>query len=210
MDRGGHRPFEDLPYDHQKTLLALFKQYGVSFYFAGHGHSYTRFDAAAWGDGAVHVMAGGAGNEETEFPADQFDTENDTQKKVEKQRESRGKGLGPCEFWCARIGGTTLAAPATPAAGSPPATPPPNEGAPEREAQASAAKPRASEADSCGNGNDPLNNPCRHCSPPGVGPPAAATDKLALGVLTATTTSLEWRLLRAPDGAVLDTVTLTR
>ena len=36
---GGHRPFEDLPTAHANELLALFKQYGVAMYFAGHGHS---------------------------------------------------------------------------------------------------------------------------------------------------------------------------
>ena len=49
-------------------LVALFAQYGVSFYFAGHGHTYNRMDATAWGDGAIHIMAGAAGCDETPFP----------------------------------------------------------------------------------------------------------------------------------------------
>lgn len=60
----GHRPFEDLPTDHAANLTALFKEHGVAFYFAGHGHSYLRQQQSSWGDGAVHVMVGGAGCDE--------------------------------------------------------------------------------------------------------------------------------------------------
>lgn len=69
---GGHRPFEDLPAAHASALAALFKSAGVAFYFAGHGHSYTRFDPSAWDSGAVHVMVGGAGCDEMPFPSDQW------------------------------------------------------------------------------------------------------------------------------------------
>lgn len=64
----GHRPFEDLPDDHSETLLSLFKAAQVDLYLAGHGHSYTRYDSAAWGDGVVHIMAGGAGCDEMGWP----------------------------------------------------------------------------------------------------------------------------------------------
>jgi len=69
---GGHRPFEDLPAAHATALAALFNASGVDFYFAGHGHSYTRLDPAAWGSGAVHIMVGGSGCDEMPFPADQW------------------------------------------------------------------------------------------------------------------------------------------
>lgn len=67
----GHRPFDDLPAAHAANLTALFKQHGVSFYFAGHGHSYLRASTDTWGDGTVHVMVGGAGCDEMPYPADQ-------------------------------------------------------------------------------------------------------------------------------------------
>ena len=35
---GGHRPFEDLDNANAQEVAALFKKYGVAFYFAGHGH----------------------------------------------------------------------------------------------------------------------------------------------------------------------------
>ena len=40
--------------------------------------------------------------------------------------------------------------------------------------------------------------------------PAFATDKLSAGVLEASTTTLTWRLLRAPDGLVLDSIALSK
>jgi hypothetical protein len=52
-------------------------------------------------------------------------------------------------------------------------------------------------------------DPCRHCSPAGLSP-AFATDKLSAGVLEASTTTLTWRLLRAPDGLVLDSIALSK
>ena len=62
---------EDLPEAHRNQLLSLFKEHGVAFYFAGHGHTYNRADNASWDDGStVHIMVGGAGNDETPFPAD--------------------------------------------------------------------------------------------------------------------------------------------
>lgn len=69
----GHRPFEDLPAAHAAQLVDLFARYKVAFYFCGHGHTYNRHLASDWGDGAVHIMSGGAGNDETPFPPDQFD-----------------------------------------------------------------------------------------------------------------------------------------
>ena len=65
---GGHRPTEDFS---SAAVIALFKKYAVDAYFFGHGHSYARYDAAAYGDGTVHVMVGGAGCEEMPYPSDQ-------------------------------------------------------------------------------------------------------------------------------------------
>lgn len=53
----GHRPFEDLPTPHMEALAALFLKAGVSMYFCGHGHTYIRYPPAAFGAGAVQVMA---------------------------------------------------------------------------------------------------------------------------------------------------------
>ena len=64
----GHRPFEDLPSDHAQTLVSLFTAAKVDVYFAGHGHSYARYDVSAWGDSTVHIMAGGAGCDEMGWP----------------------------------------------------------------------------------------------------------------------------------------------
>jgi hypothetical protein len=71
---GGHRPFEDLPADHAAALSALFNTAQLDFYFAGHGHTYSRYDASAWNDGAVHIMTGGSGSDETPWPKDQLVT----------------------------------------------------------------------------------------------------------------------------------------
>ena len=65
---GGHRPFEDF---NSAAVQALFAKYGVAMYFAGHTHSYLRFDASAYGDGTAHVTVGGAGCEEMAVPKDQ-------------------------------------------------------------------------------------------------------------------------------------------
>lgn len=53
---------------------------------------------------------------------------------------------------------------------------------------------------------NPSNDPCRYCA----NNPIYATDLMAIGVLDASPTSLSWRLLRAPDGLVLDTVTISK
>ena len=62
-------------------------------------------------------------------------------------------------------------------------------------------------------------DPCRHCgeapgyeageAPSGF-TSAFATDKLSIGVLAASEIELTWQLLRAPDGLVLDSVTVTK
>jgi len=74
---GGHRPFEDMDADNRAALTTLFSTYGVAMYFAGHGHSYSRYDPTAWGTGAVHIMVGGAGCDEMPYPPDQFNVSSD-------------------------------------------------------------------------------------------------------------------------------------
>lgn len=54
-------------------MADAFRKYGVDMYIGGHGHSYWREDVSRWGDGVVHIMVGGAGNEEMRYPEDQFD-----------------------------------------------------------------------------------------------------------------------------------------
>ena len=63
---GGHRPFSYYNAENKQTLENLFSKYGVAMYFAGHAHSYSRFDAADH-NGVVHVTVGGAGCEEMLF-----------------------------------------------------------------------------------------------------------------------------------------------
>lgn len=151
----GHRPFEDLPTDNQQQLIALFKKYGVNMYFAGHGHTYIRYDQAAWGDNTIHIMPGASGNDETEFPADQFDPIPEGRSAAES-----------CQAWCTSAAVVEV--------------------------------------------NKKLSDPCGHCiNKEGVSP-IFQTDKMSLGVLTATTTSLEWKLYRAPDGVLLDSISLTK
>lgn len=50
---GGHRPFayDDPTY---AELEALFVKYGVAVYFAGHSHSYSRYEASD-NEGVVHI-----------------------------------------------------------------------------------------------------------------------------------------------------------
>ena len=128
-------------------------------YFAGHAHSYSRFDASAYGDGATHITVGGAGCDEMPFPQDQMDNDV-TALKVGTS----------CTEWCAR--------------------------AEIREGYAEQHVPK---------------DPCMHCA---VGPlglsPVYFSDKMAIGLVQISGKSLTFSLLRAPDGLVLDTVTLTK
>ena len=150
---GGHRPFEDF---NSSAVLALFQANGVDMYFAGHTHSYLRFDATAYGDGTVHVVVGGAGCEEMAVPSDQ------------------------------------LAAPRA-------------AGAPDYDAAAACAA-------WCGDarvraGFSAAQEPCRYCA----AGPVYTSDQYAIGTLTLDAAGdLTWTLLHAPDGRVLDTVTITK
>jgi hypothetical protein len=172
---GGHRPFEDLPEDNSDQLISLFLKYNVSFYFAGHGHSYNRHDISDWGDQTIHIMAGGAGNDETLYPSDQFDD-------VENMKENKMTASESCDNWC--------------------------------------QSPYIQQMNMLHGGEDP----CRHCHPnkktsnglsngngkQQVPDPVFFTDKMSIGVLKATDTTLEWNLLRAPDGLVLDSVSISK
>lgn len=141
----GHRPFEDLPSDHQAALVALFKG-RVAFYLCGHGHTVIRYDASAFGDGAVHIMPGAAGSDETRFPPDQFSMAFPT--------------LTPAEQCLA----------------------------------------------SCSQRN---SSSCHFCTSPLGVSPVFTTDKLSVGRLQIEFDAITYTLLRAPDGLVLDTVTVT-
>jgi hypothetical protein len=136
----GHRPFEDLPTEHAAELSGLF-QGKVAFYFCGHGHTYIRYDVSAFGDGAVHIMPGASGSDETPWPVDQLSP-------LQSPAQT-------CQEWCSL-----------------------------------------------------RNNSCHFCKSSLGASPAFATDKYSLGRLQVTYDALTFTLLRAPDGEVLDTVTV--
>lgn len=151
----GHRPFEDLPQDHRESLVALFEKYGVAMYFAGHGHTYIRYDVSAWGDNTVHIMPGASGNDETYTPADQFDAP-----------AAHVPASESCMAWCGSAEVAQL--------------------------------------------NKGQEDPCRHCRIAENVTPVFQTDKMSAGILTASKTELSWKLYRAPDGLLLDSVTVSK
>jgi hypothetical protein len=63
----GHRPFADF---NSSQVDALFIQYNVSMYFAGHSHSYSRFPASDHAGVTTHIVVGGAGCDEMMYAAD--------------------------------------------------------------------------------------------------------------------------------------------
>lgn len=152
----GHRPFEDLPSAHAATLSALFQEARVDLYFAGHGHSYARYDAAAWDDGTVHIMAGGAGCDEMGWPSDQLASSPRATDDVPAR----------CAAWCEAF-------------------------------EASAAARNATE------------RACHFCNANGASP-VATSGKYALGLVDVAPDAITFSLLRAPDGALLDTVTVPK
>jgi hypothetical protein len=145
----GHRPFEDLPSAHATALTALFAEAKVDLYLAGHGHSYARYDVSAWGDGTVHIMAGGAGCDEMGWPKDQMSSSG-----------------ASCEEWCRAFETMT----------------------------ASSGKPERA---------------CHFCSANGASP-VASSDKYAAGLVRVSSTALNFQLMRAPDGALIDSVVIPR
>jgi len=195
---GGHRPTEDFDSD---ALLALFGKYGVDMYFAGHGHSYYRQPASAYGDGAVHVMVGGAGCDEMPWPADQLAAPADL------AEAAFATPRAACEAWCARPAvRRAFAAKHWQAAHA--------------DADTSAgAGPGAGAGAGAGAATGevkPEDDPCRYCTAGGrnAAGPEYVSDNMAIGKLkveaVGATSTLTWQLLRAPDGAVLDTLVLTK
>ena len=140
----GHRPIEDLPADQQAVISALFKG-KVAFYFCGHGHTYIRYPSEAFGDGAVHIMPGAAGSDETPWPLDQLHPLPTTTTSPQQT----------CFDWCSRH-----------------------------------------------------SNTCHLCKSTLGLAPAFATDKYSVGRLEVAYDKLSFTLLRAPDGLVLDSVTV--
>ena len=131
-------------------------------------------------------MVGGAGCDEMVYPPDQFD-------------DSANR---PCEQWCAdpavrakfaphnrgsTSGGLSAAVPA-----------------------ASAPRPVGSRAGVDGHSLPRDVDPCRYCggAPASGATPVYTSAKMAIGLLKASDASLEWSLMRAPDGLVLDSVTV--
>lgn len=67
MFAGGHRPFTDF---NSTQVDALFVKYNVSLYFAGHSHSYSRYDASQHSGVTTHITVGGAGCDEMQYAID--------------------------------------------------------------------------------------------------------------------------------------------
>ena len=63
----GHRPFTTF---NSTQVDELFVKYGVSMYFAGHSHSYSRFSASAHSGVTTHITVGGAGCDEMLYAVD--------------------------------------------------------------------------------------------------------------------------------------------
>lgn len=161
----GHRPFEDLPAAHSAALAALFKAAGVAMYFCGHGHTYIRYAADAFGSGAVNIMAGGAGSDETPWPKDQLADLASITPATENVAER-------CAAWCSAADARAAAA-----------------------AQAAGAAPEKSA--------------CTFCTSSLGATPVATSDLYSAGFLSIEHDKLTFSLLRAPDGAVIDSVTVT-
>jgi hypothetical protein len=156
----GHRPFEDLPSTHSTALSQLFLEAGVAFYFCGHGHTYIRYNSTAFGSGAVQVMAGASGSDETPWPKSQA---------WAGEGHASTRAAQRCQEWCAASDAADLAA---------------------------------------GGKGEGKGSACRFCRSPLGATPAAQTDLYSIGHLDVQRDALTFRLLRAPDGAVLDEVTV--
>ena len=154
----GHRPFEDLPAAHSAALAALFKAAGVALYLCGHGHSYIRYDAAAFGSGAVQIMAGGPGSDETPWPKDQLRDLADQARATEAVAER-------CAAWCSAFDARSAAA-----------------------------------------GHAADKSACTFCASSLGATPVATSDLYSAGLLSVEHDKLTFSLLRAPDGAVIDSV----
>ena len=61
---GGHRPLSGFNSD---DVVAMFEKYGVALYFAGHSHSYSRYDKSQYGGVTTAITVGGAGCDEMYF-----------------------------------------------------------------------------------------------------------------------------------------------
>jgi hypothetical protein len=155
----GHRPMEDLPAAHAAALVEIFKG-RVDLYLCGHGHTYIRYNADAFGDGATHIMTGGAGSDETRWPADQL---ADTPRADERVAERLAT-------WCEDADARAVAA-----------------------ATNTTTRPRPA---------------CPHLAA-GL-TPAATSDKLSLATIVADAEQITYKLLRAPDGALIDSVVVPR
>ncbi len=158
----GHRPFEDLPPAHSAALVALFKAAGVAMYQCGHGHTYIRYGVDAFGDGAVHIMPGGSGSDETPWPKDQAvaPTEDVQQR---------------CAAWCTAF---------------------------DQRANATAAAGQ-------GAGQHVGRSACTFCKSTLGLAPVATSDLYSAGFIDVQHDTLTFKLLRAPDGAVLDSIVIT-
>jgi hypothetical protein len=178
---GGHRPFEDLPEENADQLVALFLKYNVSMYFAGHGHTYNRHYASDWGDNAVHIMAGAAGSDETAYPTDQWEDS------VQKFKEFGKAPTEACLEWCQSPMIQYLNF--------------------QRKVGEHEDPCRHCRATTTSSNNKKKRTVVKLSNDDGL---AFFTDKLSGGLLTASETTLEWKLLRAPDGMVIDQITISK
>ena len=180
----GHRPFEDLPEAQAAALVALFKASQVDLYLCGHGHTYIRYDVAAFGDGAVHIMPGASGSDETPYPADQLAP-------LPVGGAAAPGAQARCLAWCAGAEARSTAAASAASALLAQLPLPLGRMLPDAAALGHKA------CHLCGGRSSKLA-------------PVAATDKYSLGKVDVGEGGLTFTLLRAPDGEVLDSVVIPR
>lgn len=193
---GGHRPFEDF---YSLPVTALFGKYNVDMYFAGHGHSYTRYNVSAYGDNTVHIMVGGAGCDEMPYPTDQFVP---TVEELDEYKLFNNNGTASCYNWCTNPQVRQVYAGMAHTDHTVQHIIDTLDGAFDNKNEETASA-------TTDNSNDDVPSdidPCRYCA----NNPVYASDNMAIGYLQIQGNSLTWQLLRAPDGLVLDSITLRK
>lgn len=176
----GHRPFEDLPTDNQQQLIALFKKYGVAMYFAGHGHTYIRYVTNKF---HAYCIAS--------FTLSMFSPRL-------RRYDQAAWGDNTVHIMPGASGNDETPYPTDQ-----------NEPMPTGKSAAQSCMEWC-QSPSVTRVNKLLSDPCRHCRVNTEVTPTFQTDKMSVGVLTASPNELVWKLYRAPDGALLDTIRLSK
>lgn len=217
-----HRPLKYLTDEHRDFLIDAFRKYGVDLFLGGHGHSYIRDDISRWGDDVVHIMVGGAGNEEMRFPEDQFDPlhfpepimtapqviGNGKSKKVyDMHAGHEDASYERCRKWCmhpeVRFGYEHMK----------------TDNFKTEWTNAGVITDKEFLFETPEDflyrvlGKTDVHDPCDLCGEPGNPenpPPVFTNANMALGKLDVDGDTLTWSLLRAPDGEVLDRIILKK